>query len=307
MGVDVDSVAVAIARAKLTTTTATELVERCASLLRGGSRIPQVPTGEFWDLAYEATTLSELSRLRQALLTQPDDRVNIALRALVLGILHGPTGKHSQTYLSNQMPRTYATKPTPAVRYWRKHGMKPPRVNVLAAVERRAKYLLAKLPPPVEGVVYQGDARELASMDYQSRVSWTITSPPYLGMRTYRPDQWLRHWFLGGQSQVEYERPNSLPSTPLSAFVAGLAETWAALARVSNQGASLVIRFGALPSVPADPAAVLLDSLVASNRGWQVLEVRPAGVSSTGRRQAKQMGRGGTAVAEIDVHARLVE
>jgi hypothetical protein len=29
-------------------------------------------------------------------------------------------------------------------------------------------------------------------------------SPPYYGRRTYIPDQWLRNWFLGGSSNVEY-------------------------------------------------------------------------------------------------------
>ena len=38
----------------------------------------------------------------------------------------------------------------------------------------------------------------------ETRFDWVITSPPYYGMRTYIPDQWLRNWFVGGPDAVDY-------------------------------------------------------------------------------------------------------
>ena len=44
----------------------------------------------------------------------------------------------------------------------------------------------------------EGDART-ALRRIRRRFTRVITSPPYLGMRTYLPDQWLRYWALGGE------------------------------------------------------------------------------------------------------------
>jgi hypothetical protein len=45
------------------------------------------------------------------------------------------------------MPRTYATKPNSALRFWKKNKMRPPRVDVAALVRRRLDYVLANVPP----------------------------------------------------------------------------------------------------------------------------------------------------------------
>ena len=50
-----------------------------------------------------------------------------------------------------------------------------------------------------------GDSRDSeAFADAPQDIGWFVTSPPYYGMRTYFPDQWLRLWFLGGEAHVEY-------------------------------------------------------------------------------------------------------
>lgn len=45
-------------------------------------------------------------------------------------------------------------------------------------------------------------------------------SPPYYGMRTYLPDQWLRLWFLGGPDYVEHQ----LKHSGAVSFAAGMAD-----------------------------------------------------------------------------------
>jgi len=51
------------------------------------------------------------------------------------------------------MPRTYATKPAAAIRFWERRKLRPVRIDVLDAVARRARFTLAQLPPPVTGAV----------------------------------------------------------------------------------------------------------------------------------------------------------
>lgn len=305
VGIDVDDVAVAVARAKLENSSAERVEARCHELLATVPVPTETPEGDFWRLAFHPATLNELCRLREALGTV-DTSEDVLLRALVLGILHGPQAKKAPNYLSNQMPRTYATKPEAAVRYWRRHGNVPRRVVLEQAVARRARHVLAYVPPVVSGSVLRADARALVTIGSLPRFSWVVTSPPYLGMRTYGPDQWLRHWFLGGPATVDYSRRDGLPYTPAEHFTRELGRVWAAVAAVCQAGATLAIRFGALPSVSTEPESVLRASLVASGAPWRVETIRSAGLSSAGRRQARQMQRAGEAIEEIDVTCRLV-
>lgn len=151
------------------------------------------------------------------------------------------------------MPRTYATKPEPAVRYWRRHGLVPPRVDVLDVIARRARYVLAAMPHPVPGVIVQADSRRPESIPcVPGGFAWIVTSPPYFGMRSYKPDQWLRLWFLGGPPDVTYDYRQQVRHRQAE-YVDDLALVWKNVARVSRPGAHLVVRFGCLPSSAVDP------------------------------------------------------
>lgn len=300
-GIDADAVAVAIARAKLATGTAAQVEARCAELLEATPEPASVPAGEFWELAFHVATLKELCRLREALM-DADSEVDVLLRALVLGILHGPQSVRQPNYLSNQMPRTYATKPKPAVAYWKRHGLAPRRVELRAAVSRRARYLLKEVPAGVTGEIVKGDSREIGSLGLGTAYSHVVTSPPYAGMRTYRPDQWLRHWFLGGPPGVDYGIDGMLPPA-LATFAAELATVWNGAAAACRPGATLTVRFGALPSVRVDAEALLRESL--EGTPWRTESVASAGASTRGRRQAGHMRRAGVANEEIDLRAIL--
>jgi hypothetical protein len=244
----------------------------------------------------------DLCRLREQLLLAPTKAWTVALRGLVLGVLHGPLRIGFPSYLSNQMPRTYATKPAAAVRYWRAHNLRPPEVDVLDVIRRRARFTLANLPARVPGSVRCGDAAtEIARL--RRSFSWIITSPPYYGMRTYLPDQWLRAWFLGDPPRVQYSIEGQIAQQSEAAFVAQLAATWRAAARRCKPGARLVVRFGALPSVVKKPADLLVASIIDS--GWTIRSVTPSGVPRRGTRQADQFAEAGVYVEEIDCHATL--
>jgi hypothetical protein len=305
VGVDVNPVAVAIARAKLAKASVDSVIELAQSLLSESAG--EVPQGEFWRWCFHSDTLEEVVTLRHKLLCINETPASELLRAVILGVLHGPRNVGEPSYLSNQMPRTYASKPDYAVKFWQARDLRPVRVNTLAVIRKRAERLLSELPPRVGGRVVLDDATTSIER-MRSKFDLIVTSPPYYGMRTYLPDQWLRAWFVGGPPRVPYAvdtgqitlQPNR------EAFTSALAMTWRAVARRSRLGARLVIRFGTIPSVKTDPEKMILVSLRESAAGWAVRDVCPVQPPAKKNRQASQFRRAGAAVSEVDVTAELV-
>jgi hypothetical protein len=304
VGIDINPVAAAIAQAKLIKVTPGAVVRLAQQILDAGPR-GQAPEGEFWQWCYERETLQELVTLREALLAMTTPTAAM-LRAVMLGILHGPRNKNLPSYLSNQMPRTYASKPAYAAKFWAKRGMEPVRVPALEVIARRSARLLDAAPLAHGGRVYLGDSVETLE-SLRQQFDLVVTSPPYYGMRTYVADQWLRSWFLGGPPEVPYGTQGQIARQPnQEAFVQALAEVWAATARRCRRGARLAVRFGALPSARTDPETMLLASVRQARSGWVVKDVRQAGTPPKRTRQAEQFGKAGSAVDEIDVVAELV-
>nr|BFD92100.1 DNA methyltransferase [Kitasatospora sp. Xyl93] len=304
VGIDINPVAAAIAQAKLTRVTPRAVVRLARAILSGGAR-DTVPQGEFWQWCFEQETLRELVTLRHALLGMTTPTAAM-LRAILLGILHGPRNKHLPSYLSNQMPRTYASKPAYAVKFWKTRDMEPVRIPALEVIERRANRLLDAAPLAHGGRIYLGDSVQTLN-GLRQKFDLVVTSPPYYGMRTYVADQWLRSWFLGGPEEVLYGTKGQIARQPnQEAFIQALADVWAATARRCHPGARLAIRFGALPSALTNPEQMLLASVTEAKAGWVVKEVRQAGTPPKKTRQAEQFGKAGTAVEEIDLVAELV-
>lgn len=305
VGVDSNPVAVAIAAAKVSKVSAAAVIARCRELLGQENRAAS-PEGEFWEFAYAPDTLADICRLRTAFIRDCSTREDIVLRALVLGILHGPLTLGPKTYLSNQMPRTYATKPAGAVRYWKACGLKPPRVDVLDAVSRRARFVLTSQPAASAGTIVHGDATEADFRQGGHRFDHVITSPPYYGMYTYYPDQWLRAWVLGGPETPDGTATAQLGKGSRKEFIERLALVWRRVAEACRPEAKLHVRFGSLPSAATDPEAVLRESIELADAGWEIATVTPAGRASGGKRQAEQFGEDlGTDTDEIDLSAVL--
>jgi hypothetical protein len=303
VGIDINPVAVAIAQAKLTQVT-TDAVVRLATKILNSDQRGEVPSGEFWQWCYEGETLRELVTLRTNLLELSTPTAAM-LRAVLLGILHGPRNKGLPSYLSNQMPRTYASKPAYAVKFWKARGMEPVRLPALEIIARRADRLLKAAPLAQGGKVYLGDSVETLREIRQS-FDLVVTSPPYYGMRTYVADQWLRSWFLGGLPEVPYDTTGQIARQPnQESFIQALADVWSNTAERCFRGARLAIRFGALPSARTDPEQLILSSIRLADAGWVIKEVLPAGTSPKRARQAEQFGKAGSAIDEIDVVAEL--
>jgi hypothetical protein len=286
-------------------TSAEDVTAACAEILAGRRRAPR-PEGEFWSRCYHPVTLDELCRVRAALLSDHRTPARKALRALTLGLLHGPRNKGAPSYLSNQMPRTYAAKPDYAVRFWSQRCLEPVRVSLLDLVARKAPHYFGSTPPAVPFRVVCGDSRKVDLTGSEPLFSMVVTSPPYYGMRTYVPDQWLRYWFLGGPPAPTYQHPDQLSHGSASEFAEQLARVWANVARACLPGARFIIRFGGIHDRKARPRDILRESLAGAGRRFRVLTVRSAGLSSRGKRQADQFQRSLAApIEEWDFHVRL--
>ncbi len=302
-GVDSSPVAAALAQAKLAYATPESVVSVARAILSEGSA-PVVPADEFWDWAYHPDTLIDVCRLREALLDSCSSPVRVLLRAIVLGALHGPQPKGHAAYFSNQAPRTFAPKPRYAVKFWRLRDMRPQKVGVLDVIFERAKRYLALRPPDVDGSAVVADSRDESTFDGVPAPTWIITSPPYYGMRTYIPDQWLRSWFLGGPDYVEYSQPvMQLEHTGAEHFAGQLARVWKNVARQSTERTRLVIRFGGIHDRVEEPMDVLRMSL--SSSGWRIATTRAVPDAERGRRQVRQFQVSPQkSITEHDVYCR---
>lgn len=307
VGIDASPVAASIASAKLVSVEAERVIALARDLIEGHASTVTPPSGEFWELAYHPDTLRELCAIREGLTAADSgDSAAVLLRAIMLGALHGPRGKNVQSYLSNQMPRTYATKPAGAVRFWRARGMEPEYISALEVIARRARRVCEGMPPAVPGSVLHADSRSATLPSGLGPFSHIVTSPPYYGMRTYVTDQWLRHWFLGGPAEPDYSADRQIETATPEAFASDLARVWQRVAGWSKPGCRMTIRFGAVPSIPSDPEAILLQSLEQAACGWRVTAVESAGAADAGKRQAQQFGFvRSKPITEVDVTATL--
>jgi hypothetical protein len=226
------------------------------------------------------------------------------LRAILLGALHGPLTKETPSHLSNQCPRTFAPKPAYALKFWREAGLRPPEIDLLSVVRERVKRYLGDRVPRAQGTVKLGDSRRLRLG--RPKYTWIITSPPYYGMRTYVPDQWLRYWFLGGTPEVNYgQQQGELTHQSPLVFASQLRAVWSRAAQVALPRARLVCRFGGIRDRRADPLDIIKSSFHES--GWRLTTIRDGADANIGKRQAAQFGvRIATAPCpEFDVYAVL--
>jgi hypothetical protein len=310
VAVDSSPVAIAATAAKLSCgTISPKNIVTLARDLIAETPNPAIPQGDFWGLAYHHKVLHSICSIREGLLRSCLSDTAKALRGIMLGALHGPKHKSgSSSYFSNQSPRTFGPKPAYAVKFWRERDLKPPLVDVLKIIENRAQRAYRVTLPPVRSVVQLSDSREVcwsSLLRDLGPIHHVVTSPPYYGLRTYRPDQWLREWFLGGTKEVCYTADAQVSHASHDRFAADLGTVWRGLANHAAPGARLVIRFGAINDRPIDPEALIKTSLAGTN--WRVVYKRSAGGATNGRRQVVSFrGNVAPAIDEVDVFCKLV-
>jgi hypothetical protein len=306
VGIDSSLVAVALAGAKLANASPTSIVQAAQEIIDDITEPTAVPEGEFWTWAFHPETLQVLCRLREGLMRGCESDARKALRAVMMGALHGPRRKRSPAYFSNQAQRTYAPKPGYAVKFWKTRGLHPDPVDTIALIAERAQRYYGSEITTGRGLIAHGDSRE--SLTYadvrMNLINWVVTSPPYYGMRTYLPDQWLRFWFVGGPAYVDYGQHGQIDHSSRQRFVSDLHRVWKLTAEVCDYGAHLVVRFGGINDRKVVPLELLKESL--GGTGWMIDKIEPAGSAAKGRRQALQFARcQAQAIEEHDVWATM--
>ncbi len=310
-GIDASPVATAIAKAKLCRVSTEAVLNLAEQYITNGTSI-EIPRSEFFQRAFNENVLEKICAIREGLINakQETDEL-ILLRAAMLGCLHGPMAKkvEAQSYLSNQMPRTFASKPDYSIRYWEKNKIIAPAADVLGVLRRKLSRI--QLLDPPDGVspasVILGDSRlESTFNDSNLDFSVVVTSPPYYGMRTYVEDQWLRNWFLGGPDYVQYGNSVQLEHAGLDIFAKSLGMVWANMASSNANELDMYIRFGIIPSAKVDAKLLMRASLEESGVSWRVVSTRAAATASSGKRQAEIMATNSKAAVEYDFHVRRI-
>jgi hypothetical protein len=251
----------------------------------------------------------QICSLREGLIKENEmTNESAILRAAALGCLHGPlpTGDGTPSYCSNQMPRTFASKPDYSVRYWRDRDIFPPNASVIDVLTKKLKRIAdlnSDSPSRIQNVKCL-DARKPTSFGRIKGPIVTVTSPPYYGMKTYVQDQWLRMWFLGGGEEINYENHDQLRHSGHKRFIEDLAKVWCNIGKRAHDEAHLYVRFGSIPSAKSDAREILKASLEESGY-WKLVSVRNAQTSHSGKRQADYMGNQSDPVSEFDFHAVL--
>lgn len=285
LGVDSSPVAAAITASKLVTASVEDILNEAQGILTQ-CEARYMPESEFWQWAFHSNVLESLCRFREAFLEDCASDARIALRGIILGALHGPKQKTVPSYFSNQCPRTYAPKPAYATRFWQARGLLPEPIDILAVIERRAKRYYS-MSSEMTGTVRLADSREACALQpalSDTQYNWVITSPPYYGMRTYIPDQWLRNWFVGGPEVVEYTNRNQVVHSSPEKFSDDLRQVWRNAHSVCAENAKVVIRFGGIPDRTVNPLDLIKRSFYDS--GWRIVTAKKAGTATEGKRQA---------------------
>lgn len=140
---------------------------------------------------YSKYTLKQILKVRDLIQEIEDEDLSNFLKALMLGILHGPSSIH----LSIKCSHSFSMSPGYVKKYIKENHLRKPKRDVLKCLKLKAGRVFRDGVPAVKGCAFMKDARSLPIED--ETIDFVITSPPYFNMQTYAWDNWLRLWFLG--------------------------------------------------------------------------------------------------------------
>ena len=161
-------------------------------------------------------------------------------------------------------------------------NLKPNITKVFDIIKERAERYYSQ-ERFAQGYIISGDSRnENIFSKISQDFKWIITSPPYYGMRTYIPDQWLRLWFLGGGSKVNYSALGQITHNGYKNYTLDLRKIWKNIAAKAAKNANLIVRFGSISSKSVDTKTILKDSFL--DTGWAVKAIRKANFKKTNQK-----------------------
>jgi site-specific DNA-methyltransferase (adenine-specific) len=146
---------------------------------------------------FDREVLDELIWLRTELSVA--SKVDRYLYAALLGILHAnATADGTPRGLTIAMPNTFSMAPRYVMNYKAKHGLVPPKRNVIDFLRKRIRDLGDRPAGFHPGRAWRRDiVHPRTSLPSASPPKLIFTSPPYLGVMKYGKLNWLRLWLLG--------------------------------------------------------------------------------------------------------------
>ena len=189
-GVDVNPVALALSRVKVDCAQQAEVVAEIDALdLTGTAPSPPDDVEPF----FHPKTWQQVYNLRESDLSP-------TLTALVLGRLHG----HSSGFFSTTTFNVISVHGKSLRKLKQKHGTEAEFRDVPTILTKAAQRFIPDLGLVGNGTIQAGDARKLPIED--NSVDMVITSPPFLDVIDYADVNWLRLWFLKGESPPTFIR-----------------------------------------------------------------------------------------------------
>lgn len=201
MGSDLNPLAVALTSAKVRPPNRKAL-ERRLRELRANPSLGDVSTAPpEIRMIFSRETLQQLLWLKDEL--RSARQTDAFIVAILLGMLHMNADSDGKPRgLSIAMPNTFAMSPAYVKRYIREHGLRPPKVDVLEAVQTRAMRFLDAGLPPRQGKAWIQDATVSSPEFREKKARLIFTSPPYLQVIKYGKYNWIRLWFLNESSRA---------------------------------------------------------------------------------------------------------
>ena len=294
LGTDINPVAACIAGAKANVPPLKSLLARVEELsnifLQDVTR--ELPTTDFFEHCYHPDTYAEVAFLRATLAwcRSTKDRF---IAAVMLGILHGESHR-SGMYLSNRMPRTISTKPDYSVRWWRERGLQPPRRDTFEVLRQAVRFRFSQPPPQRRGSIVLTDARWCGQVlkKHAGSVGLVVTSPPYINTTDYAEDQWLRLWFLGGESKPILRLHKDDRHTVVENYWKFLEEVWCGCAPLLRDTARIVVRIGGTKLSKPELLQGMRGSLVRGLSGRTVQALNQGNSSQITKRQTNSFRPG---------------
>lgn len=197
LGSDANPLAWVLSAAKADPPSPVSVRERLAELRRLRRRDGVAAQPPEIEAVFDPGVLEQLAWLRSELSVA--SKVDRYLYAVMLGVLHANArADGTPRGLTIAMPNTFSMSPRYVMNYKRKHGLVPPRRDVLEFLEDRI-LKLGDLPGGFRpGRAWRRDAiNSRTSLPTSQQASLIFTSPPYLGVMKYGKLNWLRLWLLG--------------------------------------------------------------------------------------------------------------
>jgi len=148
------------------------------------------------EIFYSEPTLNDILRMKEVLANR-ESRDAYFLRALMCGILHGP----SESFLSVQTKDTYSGSADYVRKYIEENDLEIPNRDVENCARKKYQRATEDGIPKFESEVTLKDARELP-FDSES-ADFVLTSPPYMHMLDYTWNNWIRLWWLNADRKQE--------------------------------------------------------------------------------------------------------